>query len=116
MIKLRFELSFFLPIVSDTFISFWPDFASFKYRFIHANHQSSLLGFPEEKKNTIIVEYFPEMNWQENLSDPRPAFANCMIFLNNFIDAYRLANGIDYRRNFSISDLPSFMITNVVDK
>lgn len=114
MIKLKFELNFHLPVVEDiTFISGFPDFATFKYRFIETSRVTNIRGFEDIPSTTILIEYFPEMPEKGNLSDPRSAFANCFIFLNNFIDVYRFVNGLEQIKNFTILDLPPYIIMNI---
>lgn len=107
---MRFDLNFYLPIVEDiTFVSGWQDFAKFKYRFVEVKKRQNLIGFEEVVHTSIIMDYYPEMEWQKDLSDARAAITNCLIFLNNFIDAYRLVSGFEYIKNFALTDLPPYL-------
>lgn len=116
-IKMRLDLNFYLPVVEEiTFLSGWKGFANFKYRFVSEKKPQEVIGFPEVTHTSILMAYYPEMPWQKDLDDCGAAVVNCMIFLNNFIDSYRLASGLEYIKNFTLSDLPPYIVIEVDGK
>ncbi|WP_316738360.1 HEPN domain-containing protein [Pedobacter aquatilis] len=108
IVKLNFELSFHLPISGEkTSVHIMPDFATFKYRFVHEIKQTGDELNPEVTTTTIMMEYIYQRELLSERSEiASGAFMNCLIFMNNYIDAYRLANNVPYIKNFNLLDLP----------
>jgi len=117
-VKLSFELKYYIPIVDDiTFIHSYPDFATFKYRFVKIAQTSTDPVIPEFSTTTIYIEFIPEIDvsgWDIE-RHAKEAFTACLLFINQYLDAYRLANNIEFTSNFSIPDLPPYILMTIGD-
>lgn len=118
VVKLSFELKYYIPIVDDiTFVHSYADFATFKYRFVRIAHISNDPVIAEFSTTTIIIEFIPEIDvssWDME-KHAKEAFIACLLFINQYLDAYRLANNIEFISNFTIPDLPPYIIMIIGD-
>ena len=117
IVKLQFDLKFHLPFFGEhTAVHTLPDFATFKYRFVQIEKLQESESFPEATATTIMMEYLDHRLLSGEVDEiTASAFLNCLIFMNNYIDAYRLANKVAHLKNFNISDLPPVMLMEMGD-
>jgi hypothetical protein len=112
-IKINYPLPFYIPLESGpSGVHNFSDFMSIKFRCEHVPFASD-----SEKKmrTTIYVELIPETNTSEWTIENILSFSvqNSIIYLNNFIDAFRLVKGCNYVKNFNVTDLPLFLYIEV---
>jgi hypothetical protein len=109
IVKFEFLLPYYLPIEENCqIIRHYEDFASFKFICKKVKNESfKTIAETEEFCTAIQFEFMPkEDNSTENSDLMKRALFNGLIFMNNFIDCFRLVNDFDFIKNFSITDLP----------
>ncbi len=109
IVKINFPLPFYIPIEEgNQIIHDYKDFATFKFTCKKIKNDSyKSIAETEEFCTQIIMEtYFHEKGKIEKEDLMRKATINSIIFLNNFLDSFRLVNNFNFIRNFTITDLP----------
>ncbi len=120
IVKIEFPLPFHIPIEDGLkIVSDYKDFATFKFEckeYINDSFKSR--PEIEEYCTSIHLEFLsyksPEDASIELLM--RQAVFNSIIYLNNFLDCFRLITDLNFIRNFSITDLPPIIHIEIEDQ
>lgn len=109
IVKIEFPLPFHIPIEDGLkIISNYKDIATFKFECKEYKNES-FKSRPEIEEfcTSINIEFLSYIS-PEDASDAllRQAVFHSIIYLNNFLDSFRLITNLNFIRNFSITDLP----------
>ncbi|WP_282068306.1 hypothetical protein [Olleya namhaensis] len=110
IVKIEFPLPFHIPIEDGLkIITDYKDFATFKFECKEYKNESFKSRPEIEEFCTNIHMEFLSYTSSENATVEelmRQAVFNSIIYLNNFLDSFRLIADLNFIRNFSITDLP----------
>lgn len=110
IVKIEFPLPFHIPIEDGLkIISDYKDFATFKFECkVYKNESFKSRPEIEEFCTSIHIEFLSYISPKDASIEllMREAVFNSIIYLNNFLDSFRLITGLNFIRNFSITDLP----------
>lgn len=110
IVKIEFPLPFHIPIEDGLkVLSDYENFATFKFEFKEYKNDSFKSKAEIEEFCTSIHMEFLSYTIAEDAPIEqimREAVLNSMIYLNNFLDSFRLITDLNFIRNFSITDLP----------
>lgn len=117
IISITFTLSYLLPINDvHTHISHLTGLAVLRYRFLKQKKKGEDNLLPEIYYTSILLDFIPDTPPAADIQiDIHHAVVNSMIYLNNFIDSFRLVSGMHHVRNFTIDDLPPYLHVKVND-
>jgi len=119
--KINFPLPFYLPIEDGTqTVCSYKDFASFNFICTKMKNESYKSIGEIEEYCTLITLYF-SYNYEKVVDVEveeflRKAVINSITYLNNFIDAFRIENNLEYIKNFTITDLPPIIEIEISGK
>jgi hypothetical protein len=104
-VRIYFPLPFYLPIEENNQIGcHYSGFALFKFfcdKIINSSNDTN------EVFTLITIDFLLEKNEDIEIDSlMRVAVINSIIYLNNFIDSFRLVNNLNFIKNFTITDLP----------
>jgi len=120
IIKIEFPLPFYVPIEEGLkIVTDYKDFAAFKFECEKYRNESTKANSELEEFCTLIkLDFMPNNDLTDKDSDEllRYSVKNSIIYLNNFIDAFRLINDLNFVRNFSITDLPPIINIEIDNK
>jgi len=109
IVRMNFPLPFYIPIEEgNQIIRDYEDFATFKFTCKKVKNDSfKAIAETEEFCTQIKMEFsFNKEGEIEKEDLMRRAIFSSLIFLNNFLDSFRLVNNFNFIRNFTITDLP----------
>jgi len=110
IVKIEFPLPFHIPIEDGLkILSDYANFATFKFEFKkYKNESFKSKAEIEEFCTSIHMEFLSYYITDDAPIEQvmREAVMHSIIYLNNFLDSFRLITDLNFIRNFNITDLP----------